>query len=346
MSEAPRALILVAAGRPDKRSSNMVRKPCHLVFSVAVLLVFALCFDLPAARGKRVLFVDSYHQGYPWSDGVELGVRQILEPTGVELEIVRMDTKREPSEEHMIQAGLRAMEVIKEFKPDVVIAADDNAQQYLVVPHLLDTELPVVFCGVNWDASIYGYPTRTVTGMLEHEGVEEMVALFKLHAKGTEIGYLSGDTLVDHKIVQEFNKRFFNGAMRFYAARSFEEFKRLFLQAQQEVHMLFLRNYAGIDDWNSEEAKTFLLENIALPTGSHLDFMAEYVIYTIGKVPEEQGQWAATTALRILDGESPADIPMARNEQVRLVVNLKMADAAGIVLPLTILKTARVIGKD
>ncbi len=326
----------------------MITKPCRLAMPIVVVLLFAvsICTDALAGQGKRILYVDSYHQGYPWSDGVERGVRQTLESAGVELKIVRMDTKRNTSEEYMVQAGLRAMEIIQRFKPDVLIAADDNAQQYLVVPHLRGTELPVVFCGVNWNASSYGYPTRNITGMLEYEGVEEMVDLFKIHAKGSNIGYLSGDTLVDHKIVDVYNKIFFHGSLRFYPAQNFEHFKKLFLQAQEEVHMLFVRNYAGIEDWDAKEAEAFLLENISVPTGSHLDFMDKFVVYTIGKVPEEQGQWAATAALRILDGVSPSDIPLAKNEQVRLVVNLKMADAAGIVLPITILKTARVIGKD
>lgn len=54
----------------------------------------------------------------------------------------------------------------------------------------------------------------------------------------------------------------------------------------------------------------------------------------------------ALTALRVLGGESPANIPMVENRRVRLIVNLKLARAAGLVLPVSLLKTATVIGKD
>ena len=49
--------------------------------------------------GKKILFVDSYHQGYEWSDGIEAGLRHGLEGAGVELKIVRMDTKRNTDDE-------------------------------------------------------------------------------------------------------------------------------------------------------------------------------------------------------------------------------------------------------
>jgi len=298
----------------------------------------------PVPAGKKVLLVDSYHSGYPWSDALEKGVRDVLEPAGVALEVVRMDTKRKSAVSDQMSAAAAALEAIERLKPDVVIAADDNAQEHLVVPFLRGGDLPVVFCGVNWDATEYSYPAKNVTGMLEVEGVEEMVSLFRRDARGTRIGYLSGNTDVDRKITTEFNKRFFNGSMKVYFVKDFEQFKEIFRAAQHEVDMLFLRNFAGIEGWEPEAAKAFLLANVAVPTGSHLDFMAEFVVYTIGKVPEEQGEFAARTALRILNGESPADIPMAVNERVRLVVNLEMAEAAGVVVPLSVLKTATVLG--
>ena len=47
----------------------------------------------------------------------------------------------------------KAKAEIDAFKPDVVIAADDNASKYLIEPYFKDAALPFVFCGVNWDAS-------------------------------------------------------------------------------------------------------------------------------------------------------------------------------------------------
>ena len=84
--------------------------------------------------GKKVLFIDSYHEGYAWSDGIGRGINSILDGTGVELKVVRMDTKRNKDAAFKEQAALKAKKVIEEFGPDVVIAADDNASKYLIKP--------------------------------------------------------------------------------------------------------------------------------------------------------------------------------------------------------------------
>lgn len=330
-----------------------------MAIRICMQLIFALCMwgwvcpahvsaqtRSPMPGIRKVLFVDSYEANYPWSQGIERGIRQILEPNGVELEIVRLDAKENPSPEALQQAALRALERISRYKPDVIIACDDPAQQYLVVPYLKGGELPVVFCGVGWDASAYGYPAPNVTGMVEMEHVQELVQLFKHDAKGPRTGFLTGDTPSDRELAQLVNERFFDNGLTMYFAKNFAEFKAKFLRAQQEVDMLLLRNYAGIEDWDSNAAKAFLEQNTTIPTGAHLSFMADFVVYTIGKLPEEQGEYAATTALRIMDGLSPADIPLAVNKKIVLVVNLKIAKNAGIVVPFSVLRTATVIGAE
>jgi hypothetical protein len=109
--------------------------------------------------------------------------------------------------------------------------------------------------------------------------------------------------------------------------------------------MLYIYNYSGIADWQPDEAEKFLFNNSKVPTGSHNSFMASYVLYTVAKLPMEQGNFAAKTALRILDGLSPAQIPVAVNELTQLTINLKMAQAAGFVLPASLLKGATIIGQ-
>ena len=49
--------------------------------------------------GKKVLHIDSYHQGNIWNDSIADAVRKTLQNTGVELKIIHLDTKRNPSEE-------------------------------------------------------------------------------------------------------------------------------------------------------------------------------------------------------------------------------------------------------
>ena len=58
------------------------------------------------------------------------------------------------------------------------------------------------------------------------------------------------------------------------------------------------------------------------------------------KVPQEQGTRAAESALKILGGTSPADIPVVRNKEGQVMVNVKIAQAAGIEIPYSLIETA------
>ncbi len=296
-------------------------------------------------EGKKVLWVDSYHQGYEWSDGIEKGIRDVLYGTGVDLKVFRMDTKHNDSEEFGKEAGLRARAMLQQFRPDVLIASDDNAQKYLVYPYLKGASLPVVFCGVNWDASMYGYPFENITGMVEVELVEELMSYLRRYARGDRVGYLAGDVETDRKIIDSYNRLFFGGRMKSYLVKTFDEFQKVFRQAQDEVDILIIYNYAGIIGWDTVEAEGFLSAETRIPTGSLAPFMSPYTVFTLAKLPEEQGNYAAQAALQILAGRKPAELEVVTNRESQLVVNLKMAKSAGIILPVSILRDARVIGQ-
>jgi hypothetical protein len=297
----------------------------------------------PDYTGKKVLYVNSYHEGYPWSDGIEAGLHEVFDGTGVELKIVRLDTKNNPDESFGQSAGVKAKAEIEAFQPDVVIASDDNAQKYLVVPYLKNTEIPVIFNGVNWDGSAYGFPTSNITGMIEVELPDQLVELLKGYAKGDRLGYITVDTETERKVVDIYNQRFFNGQMQPYWVATQDEFKTAFLTAQQEVDILFMGNNAGSDKWDEEEMKQFVTRNSIIPTGSINDWMAPYSLLTLAKSSQEQGVWSAQVALQILDGTPVSEIPVAENKKGEMIVNLDLADKLGVVFAPSLLKTAVIL---
>lgn len=293
-------------------------------------------------QGKKVLYIDSYHAGYDWSDGITRGVQGVLRDTGVELKIIRMDTKRNKSEDFKKEAALKAKAVIEQFKPDVVIASDDNASKYLIMPYYRDSNLPFVFCGVNWDASVYGFPYRNVTGMVEVNEVTELIKLLRRFSKGDRIGFLGEDTLTDRKEAENY-KKIFNLSMTEHYATSFDDWKDGLLDLQTKVDILINFNYISIKDWNSEEAAQFVMENCKIPSGAFQEGQMNHTLLGYLKVSEEQGQWSAQTALRILDGTAPSSIPITKNKKGSLVVNGKIAERLGVEFPFEMLQSAKVI---
>src|SRR5450432_2474029 len=112
------------------------------IYCITALLL--VCASAAAAQ-KKILLIDSYNEGYEWSDAIIDSARQVLNGK-TDLLITHMDTKRHGSEEEKIAAALKVKEQIKSYKPDLLIACDDNAAKYVIVPFYKDTAMPVVFC--------------------------------------------------------------------------------------------------------------------------------------------------------------------------------------------------------
>ncbi len=333
------------------------------IFLLFIIAFLFLCFPLAIFAGatdtrskkdtdlkadfsnKKILWVSSYHQGYEANDAIETGIRAQLKGTPVELRTFFMDTKRNNTSIQGQTAAKKAFSIIEQFRPDAIIASDDNAQRYLVVPYLKEKSIPIVFCGVNWDIKKYGYPTANITGMVEVDLTQQMYDLMKSYATGNKIGFLSGNVDAERDMVQMYNTRFFQGRLKPYFVESMAEFKHAFLQAQQEVNMLYIYNYTGIKDWDPNEAELFLSRHTRIPTGSHNDFMAPFVTFVAAKSLLEHGRYAAKTALRILAGVTPDKIAVTENKEVELYVNMRMAKAASFVFPVDLLQTATVISE-
>ncbi|MCG8360124.1 MAG: hypothetical protein MI920_31550 [Kiloniellales bacterium] len=302
--------------------------------------LIALCFVIAGLStaafagpydGKRILHIDSYHQGNTWNDRIAAAVESTLEGTGIELKVIRMDTKRNPSEEFKTAAALRVKDLIAEFKPDVVTASDDNAAKYLIMPHYKDAALPFVFCGLNWDASVYGLPFSNVTGMVEVSPIPQIIRLLKGYAKGERIGYLTEDTLTKRKELDYHRKLFGIEYDQVYLVSTFEDWKAAFLRAQEEVDMLVILGVAALTDFDNEAARELAESETKIPTGTDFGWLMHLSMLGVGKVPEEQGRWAARAALKILDGVAPSQIPLTYNKEGKLFFNRKIAARLGVV---------------
>ena len=290
-------------------------------------------------NGKKVLFIDSYHEGYAWSDGITRGVQTILRGTGVDLKVIRMDTKRNTSDDFKKAAALKAKAEIEAFKPDVVIAADDNASKFLIEPYFKNAELPFVFCGVNWDATVYGYPYSNTTGMVEVTPIPQIIDQLKPYARGSRLGFIAPDLLTAKKEAANY-KSVFGYDVTTYYAKDLEDWKKGFLELQNQVDMIIVASDGGLYDDKADELRAFVEANTKIPTGAAYDFMAPLALIAYGKVAEEQGAWSAQSALKILDGTPPSGIPIVKNKEGTLIINAKVARTLGVSIPYELIASA------
>ncbi len=294
---------------------------------------------------KKILFVDSYHTAYKWSASITKGIRSVLDgQEGTELKIFQMDTKRNKSKQFKEKSAIDARELIVSWKPDVVIASDDNASEYLIKPYFKGKDVPFVFCGVNWDASVYGFPTSNVTGMTEVSLYVPMLKAIKQFAAGDRIGYLASDTASERKELANIRRIFgFDLNVRF--VNTFDELKQAYLELQKESDMIIVAECRSVEGFNHMEMRDFVQNNSSVPSGTLVDFLSEYSLVTFSKIGEEQGEYAAQTALRILDGTSPQDIPIVQNKKAKIMLNMKLAKRMKIKFPMELIQHSTFVGE-
>jgi len=318
---------------------------CCAACLAALSPVAGRCADAnPAApadvRGKKVFYLDSYDAGYQPSILTQKGAHAVLDPAGVRMEVFYLDEKANPTEEALRAAAARARRRLEEWQPDLVIASDDPANKLVIVPWYKGTDLPVVFNGVNWDASQYGYPARNVTGQVEVEVVKELLAELRRYARGGRVGFLSGDSSTDRQNLAWYREALGLSFDRTVLVASFADWRRAYAALQQDVDLVFLRSNGGIEGWDDAEAAKLVLAASRVPSGSVAPHMGRFVLLNFAKVREEFGEHSARTALRILAGIPPADIPLSTNRQARVLVNMRLAKALGIRFPVAFLERA------
>lgn len=300
-------------------------------------------FSTSRYQGKKILYINSYHAGLEWSDGITRGIQQVLKNTGVQLKIVYMGARHHPPGTTKPAIALSIKAIIEEFNPDVVITSDNAAAEYVIMPHYKNATLPFVFCGINWDASIYGLPYQNVTGMVEVDFITTILKHLREYAKGDKIGFIAPEGFSTQNYVENYTKRLKIAFTQTYFVKTFQEWKQRYLELQQQVDMLILFPPESLVGWDEAQMASFIAQNTLIPSGAVHAWLMPYVLLGIAKVPEEQGTWAAQTALKILAGTSPSEIPLTKNKQGKLFINLRLGNKLGIFFKLSLLKSAEII---
>lgn len=295
--------------------------------------------------GKKVLYVNSYHKGFAWSDGIEDGIRSVFADKGIDLNVLYMDTKRNGTEEFKQEASLIAKEFIDAWQPDAVIVSDNNAYEFLIGEYYADSDLPVIFCGLNLAGPAAEALYSNTAGMVEVSLVNPLVDHLQKYANGDRVAVIVDDTVSGRNWVA--SARLHSEAVfsEVYYVSTYSDWKNDFMLAQENNDIIILAGNAGINDWDLEDSKQFVLENTVKPTGAVYDWMGEYTLMTLETVASEQGEFASNAVLEIFDGKSINDIAFEYNKRGELVVNLKIAEALGVTFDLDVLKNVKVYGE-
>lgn len=334
---------------------------CFLsTFLIAALIFFvhpaAAATHADSVKAKRILIVQSYDPEYVWCQNINQGINDSLQGLDVQYETYYMDAKRLPDSKRLVDIGVDIGRKIEHFDPDVVIAVDDAAQQYVVVPFLKNKPKPeVVFCGVNAPLATYGFPASNVSGIRERWHYREAFALLKtLVPRVKSVAFFvdaseSGGYVVDD-LREDFAK---NGPYALALAtaetvRTFQQWQQMVLKYQTQADSLALGLYQTLIDEKTgkvvppDEVMAWTNSVNKLPTIGFSDVAMEHgLMCGVLESGKEQGLLAGTMARDVLAGGKRAgEMPVRINDKGVVLVNLKTAERLNVDIPFGIIEAA------
>ncbi len=277
-----------------------------------------------AESPQRVLYINSYHPGYPWSDEIERGLREQLAVSGrnIELSVEYLDSQR--FDYLMHEDALIASMAIKyaDFDQELILVSDNAAFDFAVRHReRLAPGRPIVFCGYNnlRLADLDGIPAITgVNEELDILGTMELAlsvhpatrTLVFILATG-EVNSARNVDIIEQQIIPKFRDHYQILVVK--DATMMEIEARLGSLARDTLVIL-----AGqtLDDGGGRalspvENGELIAAASPVPVYTFWDFYVGTGVVG-GRVVRgiDQGRRAAELALRLLAGESPEDVPV------------------------------------
>jgi len=319
------------------------------LFKTLACILITLSFFTPAFGAGKVLLVHSYYSDYPWVNSITDGVKKGLEGSGAKLEIFYMDTKRKTGDDWKIESGKLAKQKVEEFKPDIIIPADDNAQQFFAKDYVGKQGINIVFTGVNADPAKYGYPAPNATGVIQKAifipSIELLLAIkpdVKKIAVISDDGPTSDAILSYMKILKAPVE-----VVSYDQPSTFAQWKSLITKYQKTVDAIAVNLYQTVKKSGESESlpqkavMNWTMKNNNLPTiGFFTDAFDDGILCGIAESGEEQGFQAARIAAQILKGKKPGDFKILIPTKGIVTVNLKTAEKLGMTVPFEILESA------
>lgn len=271
------------------------------------LFIWSFFLGNPTALASdkfKVLVVMSYEENYPWVKEIRSGIESVLLNKAI-IKYFYLNTKTQG--ELAATKAKEAFALYKEYNPDGVIACDDDAQLFFVVPYLENKEkTPVIFCGVNEDPEKYGYPATNVTGILERELFKESLLFAKgLDPRFKRAAYIGKNDLMSKGIA-------------------------VIKKLKAQTDLLIYVTLEGVKDknglsYNDQKMIWTLVKEYGKPLVSSAAFRVEMgALCAVMKSGEEFGVASGEMLMKAMTGTSVSKIPMTANQFGKRIINADM----------------------
>jgi PAS domain S-box-containing protein len=295
----------------------------------------------PVISKKKLLVLHSYYKGFEWTDLIDQGIGDALTGHGHDVSVFTeyMDLKRFPEDPHI--ESLRRVFRIKYSKTrfDAILASDDHAFQFLLqFRDELFPGAPVIFCGVNdFDpAMLKGH--SGFTGVVEKIDIRGTLDIaLRLHPDTRTVAVIVDTTPTGVGTLKELRNvaPAFSSRVRFDIHDDVKMSDLLQTAGRFRPDTLILllnfnRDSTGnnFSHWETIE----LLQGVSqAPIYSFWDFFTgKGIVGGVITSGIDQGRIAGHQALRVLQGDPVADIPIEPAPPRRILFDYKQMKRFGI----------------
>ena len=300
----------------------------------AHLLPFASAAVSSEGSPVRVLYINSYHPGYEWSDGIQAGVQEVFRSTGqaTELTIEYLDAGRfdhvrlQAAQVRLISAKYR------EYQPDIILTSDNYAFDFMrEYRDVFFPGIPLVFSGYNNFAPDVLGDMHNVTGVNEEIDFGDGIRMaLSVHPDTRALAFLLSTDDVSNRRNYETAKPVLRQLAQQYEVVELLDMTQAEiaekLQAMPSQSLVFL---AGLTADQADGRHYTRVEH-----GQRVVSVSPFPVYSFwpfhlksgalgGRLitGEEQGRAMAGIALRILGGEFPEDIPVMMTSPTQDIFN-------------------------
>ena len=305
----------------------------------------------------RILILHSYCNKYVWVKDINQGIkRELSKNNWFTAQYHYMHTDLFYEEDDLHRASVAARQAIKQFRPDILLAIDDSAQELVGKYYVNDPKMKIVFAGINGEVTPYGYDkANNVTGIMEHKQfhpMKEMLAHLGQHlGHPPRFAHLSDHSMASITDTAEAEKITWDPLVYLggFTVADFEEWKKKALELNGKIDFLLVSGYRQLafgkgnaDFVPPEEIMAWTLKNVEVPViGLNVFNSRDGAMISLGVSPYEQGEVATHMALELLAGKQISDLPIRPAKMYVISMSKRTLKRYGVTPPLILEAFAR-----
>jgi hypothetical protein len=326
------------------------------VLTGAFLLAALLLLGAFNLTKPRILVLHSSDRATSSTRKMDEGIRQTLDknrqPVSVRWHYLGID--RLPDEDHRQDAAKEGLRAVQQFDPDVLIAVDDEAQQYVARFYAGRARPKIVFTAIDHDPAEYGYTNAAnVTGIIETLPLAAMrdTLLVARQGRPARLAVLAQTGPTGSGQVRQVKA--FNWAphqvVAVHSLGDFAAWQGAIEANKEKADAVLILSYDGLASGpgaqrpvpSGEIARWIETHAKSLPIAISAGYVEQGGGLSVSPSPREMGETATQSALSLVKARPANPAPISNSNQYRVGIRAAALSARGVTMPSIYVEAAR-----